>query len=150
MQSYGIGGNEVPAGASEAFAAIPENRTLLIEKLTDETPLKPVIVRDLKSTDEVFRYYKPGVRVEFESREGWPKYEELRFGHLKDFEVEGITNQSAFLQQLTGERDEYQKIIRKVRSDKVLESVVADPEKRRALLQALRAMIRELHHADRK
>ena len=34
--NYGIGGNEVKTDASEAFADIPQNRTLMAEKLTKE------------------------------------------------------------------------------------------------------------------
>ena len=30
MQTYGIGGTEVPSDASEAFADIPKNRTLIV------------------------------------------------------------------------------------------------------------------------
>ena len=46
MLEYGIGGTEVKGDASEAFAEIPQNRTLLCEKLTDEPPVKPQIIGD--------------------------------------------------------------------------------------------------------
>ncbi len=54
MQEYGIGGTEVKGDASEAFVEIPQNRTLFIEKLTNEAPVKPQMTEGLKTVDEVF------------------------------------------------------------------------------------------------
>ncbi len=36
MYNYGIGGNEVKKDLNDSIANIPSNRTLLIQKLTDE------------------------------------------------------------------------------------------------------------------
>ena len=47
--NYGIGGNEVKTDASEAFADIPQNRTLMAEKLTKDSPVKPEIVQGLQT-----------------------------------------------------------------------------------------------------
>ena len=43
--TYGIGGNEVKSDAAEAIQDIPQNRTLFVEKLTQDQPLKPEIGR---------------------------------------------------------------------------------------------------------
>ena len=65
MFNYGIGGNEVKGDASEAFADIQQNRTLMIEKLTDNAPVKPQIVEGLTNVEAVFEHFKPNVDVEF-------------------------------------------------------------------------------------
>ena len=44
---YEIGGNEIKVDASEGIADIPENRTLLIEKLTADDPVNPEVVQNL-------------------------------------------------------------------------------------------------------
>ena len=49
MFNYDIGGQERKIEVSEGIADIPQNRTLLIEKFTDESPLSPQIIPDLKS-----------------------------------------------------------------------------------------------------
>ena len=62
--NYGIGGNEVKTDASEAFADIPQNRTLMAEKLTKDAPVKPEIVHGLQTVEQVFAHYKPNISVE--------------------------------------------------------------------------------------
>ena len=44
IYDYGIGGNEVNVDANESIADIPSNRTLLVQKLTDEAPVSPEAV----------------------------------------------------------------------------------------------------------
>ena len=106
MNSYGIGGNEVPQDANESITDIPENRTLLIEKLTDDPAISPEVVEGLKTVEEVFDHYKPTVDVEFKDKQGQFKNEELKFNNLGDFGKEGLSRQSEFLKELTAERDE--------------------------------------------
>ena len=57
METYGIGGTEVPGDASEAISEISQNRTLLIEQLTADAPFKPEIVEGLSSIDDVFNHF---------------------------------------------------------------------------------------------
>lgn len=150
MQTYGIGGNEVPSDESEAIANIAQNKTLLIEKLTDKAPVKPEIKEGLKTIDEVFESYKPQVSMEFETAAGTSKKEDLKFRSLGDFGINGITNQSPFLQDLKTEKDEFQKIIKQLKSNKVLRSVIADPEKKQAFLEAIQVMMKELNDSNVK
>jgi predicted component of type VI protein secretion system len=150
MQTYGIGGNEVPTDANEALADIPKNRTLLVEKLTDKAPVKPEITQGLKTIDEVFQHFKPQVSVELQSLDGVSKKEELKFSSLGDFGANGITKQSPYLQNLKTQKDEFQKIIKQLRSNKVMRSIVADPEKSQAMLKAIQVMIKELNKTDIK
>ncbi|MCG8697422.1 MAG: hypothetical protein MI922_05160, partial [Bacteroidales bacterium] len=122
MSTYGIGGNEVKQDASEAIHEIPQNKTLVVEKLSSTTPVKPEIVSGLKTVEEVFDHFKPKIDVEFEGTEGEPVKEEIGFNNLGDFGLKGITHKSQFLQQLTHESEEYRKLIKQLKTNKILKA----------------------------
>ena len=94
--TYGIGGTEVRQDANEAFQEIPQNRTLMVEQLTADPPVKPEFVEGLKTVEEVFQHFAPTIDVDFEDAEGSTKQETLSFRHLGDFGPKGITQQSQF------------------------------------------------------
>lgn len=148
MNTYGIGGNEVPQDANEAITDIPENRTLLIEKLTGDPAISPEVVEGLKTIEEVFEHFEPKVEMEFKDKEGQFAKEELTFRNLGDFGTEGLSRQSSFLKNLTAERDEYQKIIKHMKSNKVLREVISDPDQKEAFLTAIQALIQELEQTN--
>ncbi len=147
MFNYGIGGQEVPKDASEGISEIPMNRTLMIEKLTADDAIKPQITEGLKTIDEVFSNYKPQVNVEFQKEDGSNQEENLNFSNLGDFGAKGITNQSSFLKDLDLKKSEYAKIIKQLKSNKVLKSVLDNPENKAAFIQALAAMAQEIDDA---
>jgi hypothetical protein len=142
--NYGIGGNEVKTDASEAFADIPQNRTLMAEKLTKDAPVKPQIVHGLQTIEQVFANYKPTVEVDFEDSDGVSKKETLHFSGLQDFGMKGITEQSEFLKDNATQKDEYLKIIKQLKSNKILKTALADPDAKSALLDAIYGMMTEL------
>lgn len=143
-EKYSIGGSVRETEASEAFADIPQNRVLLAEKLTQNTPPKPVIVQGLTNVEAVFEHFKPNVEVEFETEEGSLKKEALYFKNMGDFGVKGITSQSNHLGNLTMKREQYQKIIRQLKSNKSLKTVLSSSETKAAMVAALQALINEL------
>lgn len=147
MFNYGIGGTEVPKDASEGIADIPQNRTLVIEKLTDSPPVKPQMVYDLKTVDEVFAHFKPTVDVEFEKEDGSNANEALHFSNLGDFGTRGITTQSNFLQDLNQKQEQYLKIVKQLKSNKSLKNVIENPDMKAAFLGALNALIQEIDDA---
>ncbi|WP_452222692.1 hypothetical protein [Lacinutrix chionoecetis] len=142
--TYGIGGNEVKTDAAEAIQDIPQNRTLLVEKLTQDQPIKPEIVKGLKTIDDVFEHYKPNVEVEFENAEGVGKKETLNFKGLGDYGAIGITKQSKFLKELSVEKDQYVKIAKQLKTNKILRSALEDPEAKQALMDSIRALLTEI------
>lgn len=147
MFNYGIGGQEVPKDASEGIAEIPMNRTLMIEKLTADDPVKPQITEGLKTIEEVFANYKPQVNVEFQKEDGSSQEEKLNFSNLGDFGSKGITNQSTFLRDLDLKKNEFAKIIKQLKSNKVLKTVLDNPDCKAAFIQALQAMAQEIDDA---
>lgn len=147
--NYGIGGNEVPSDANEAIQEIPQNRTLFVEKLTQDQPVKPEIVKGLKTIDDVFEHFKPEVGVDFEDVDGVERKEALNFNNLGDFGAKGITKQSNFLKNLNTEKDQYLKIIKQLKTNKILKTALESPEAKEALLESIRALLTEIEE-DKK
>src|SRR5262245_26234311 len=128
VEKYSIGGVVAENEAFEAFADIPQNRVLLAEKLTANAPVKPEIVEGLTTVEQVFEHFKPNVEMSFETEEGATRREVLRFGNLGDFGVKGITAQSGFLSDLMMKKEQYQKIIKQLKTNKLLKQVLQDAD----------------------
>lgn len=143
--TYGIGGTEVRQDTSEAIHEISQNKTLIIQKLTDSTPVKPEIIEGLKTVEEVFQQFKPKIEVEYEDSEGGSINEEIKFENLGDFGLKGITNKSKFLQELTAESDQYKKLIKQLKSNKILKTALSDGDAKGALISAIKGLINELN-----
>jgi hypothetical protein len=148
MYNYGIGGNEVKVDASEAISEIANNKTMLIQKLTVNDPPKPEAVFDLKTVEDVFAHYKPEVEVEFETKEGANKTEKFQFANLGDFGAKKIIEHSNFMTELNTEVDQYSRISKQFKSNKVLQSIASNPETKQALAEALAALLHELNAQD--
>lgn len=145
MYNYGIGGQERKLdNAQEAISDIPLNRTLLVQKLTAAPPLRAEIVDGLRTPEAVFAHFKPEIEVQFEDEEGTVIPETLQFSNLGDFGKKGIINQSDFLQDLNTQADDLQKLLRQLKSNKILRSALETPETKAAFLAAIQAMINEL------
>lgn len=147
IEPYGIGGTEVKTDAFEAFADIPQNRVLLAEKLTYDPPVKPVLVEGLTSVEEVFEHYKPKVDMTFETEEGAMRKETLHFRGIADFGTKGIVAQSEYLGDVSRQELHYQKIIRQLKSNKLLKQALSNAESKEHLVQALQALVQELETA---
>ena len=145
MYNYGIGGNEVKVDASEAVADIANNKTLLALKLTENDPVRPAAVYDLRTVEDVFSHFKPESSVEFETSDGTSKSEKFQFANLGDFGVKKIVENSVFLTNLNTEVDQYTKISKQFKTNKVLNGLVENPETKRALAEALTALLHELN-----
>jgi hypothetical protein len=144
LERYSIGGAVIENEAFEAFADIPQNRVLMAEKLTADTPVKPEIVEGLTTVEDVFGHFKPKVEMDFETEEGTAKKETLRFTNLADFGVKGITAQSSFLGDLTMKSEQYKKIIKQLKTNKLLKAALANADSKQGLIDSLNALIKEL------
>jgi hypothetical protein len=144
MFDYQVGGNAVKIDASEGMADIPMNRSLFVQKLTADDPVRPEAVYDLKTVDEVFEHFKPAVDVEFETQDGSAKEEKISFKTVADFKSSNMIQQSAFLQGLNSEKEEYAKIMKQLKTNKLVKSVTENPELKEAFVAALQNLIQEL------
>lgn len=147
MFNYGIGGQEVPRDASEAVGDISQNRTLMVEKLTADAPIKPEVVEGLKTVEEVFQHFKPQQEVEFSKEDGSTINEKLNFQNLGDFGTKGITSQSAFLKDLSVQKDQSLKMVKQLKTNKLLKGVIEDKDAKQAYINSLLALIQEIDDA---
>jgi hypothetical protein len=147
IEPYGIGGTEVKTDAFEAFADIPQNRVLLAEKLTYDAPVKPEIIEGLTNIDDVFEHFKPKVDMAFETADGGMRRETLHFKGLSDFGTKGITAQSEYLSDVHMQEIQYQKIIKQLKSNKLLKQALANAETKEHIIKALQSLILELDTA---
>lgn len=148
LYEYGVGGNEVKIDANEAIAEIPSNRTLLVQKLTDEAPLQPETVYGLETLEDVFERFQPSVNLEFQDQEGNDIPEKLDFKGLSDFSAKKLKENSPFLSQLNIEREQYLKISRLLSSNKALLKSLSDEEARAEMIEVLEASLAELEGAN--
>lgn len=133
-----------PDPVGEGFVEISPNKTLFIQKLTSEDPIRPEIVEDLQTVEQVFDYFKPECNVELDKEDGSTLKENFRFSGLGDFDTKNLTNQSAYLKNLNLENDAYLKIIKQLKSNASLKKVIENPETKEAFVNALKALAAEL------
>ena len=142
--NFGIGANDVKGDASEALNEIPQNRTLIAGKLTPNTPVKPEVIEGLKTVDDLFEHFEPELKIPFEDKNGGTLNETIKFNNLGDFGKKGITNGSLFLKELEIESDQYKKIIKQLKTNKILKSALQDSEAKEALIQTIDTLINEI------
>ena len=142
--NYEIGGNERPVEASEAIGNIPQNRTLFVGKLTDEDPIAPETVEGLKTIDDVYEKFQPNVDVEFETVDGETVKENFKFTNTGDFQVKQMTEHSDFLKGLSLEQEFYEKLVKQLRTNKVLQKALENEESRQGMIEALTKLREEL------
>jgi len=150
MLNYEIGGNEVKPNTSESIADIPENRTLVIEKLTSEDVINPELVTGLGTIEQVFAHFKPQVDVEFQNEEGQDVTETFHFSNVGDFSVKNMTEQSPFLKNLSVQKEFYDNLIKQFRSNKVLQRALENSESKEAFISSLRELLLELDESESK
>lgn len=139
----------MPEPAGEGFVEISPNKTLFIQKLTNEEPNTPQIIEGLQTVEQVFEYFKPNCDVELNKEDGSTMKENFRFAGLGDFDTKNLTNQSAYLRNLSLENDAYLKIIKQLTMNKSLKNVIENPETKSAFINALKALASELEETEK-
>jgi hypothetical protein len=150
MFEYGIGGNVEKIDASEAIADIPHNRTLLVEKLTADDPITPETVGKLETIEDVFEHFKPNVDIAFEDGDGQEVVENFRFKTVADFLVGNMTKNSPFLKGLDNQKAFYNRMIKQLRSNKIMQRALQTPEAKAGFVESLQALLAELESYDVK
>ena len=145
-----IGGEIVKNMGVEAIKDLQENRTMIVQKLTQNPPSRPEIVENLKTIGDVFENYKPAADVKFKDAEGSTVPEELKFKSLADFSLNGLTENSNFLSNLNIQTNTYQQILRELKNNNRLKKVLADEGGKAAMVKVLMAVIKELEENESK
>lgn len=148
--NYGIGGNEVKVDANESIADIPSNRTLLVQKLTDEAPATPECVYGLETVEDVFQRFEPTVDLCHTDAEGNEIKEVMTFKNLGDFGAKKIKENSEFLSKLDIEREQSVKIIRQLTSNRALQKALENPDTKEAIMEAIETSINEILEVQKK
>jgi len=137
-----------PDPVGEGFVEISPNKTLFIQKLTNENPIHPEIIEGLQTVEQVFDYFKPQCDVELDKEDGSTMKENFRFSGLGDFDPKNLTISSSYLNNLNMENDAYLKIIKQLKTNKSLKHVIENPETKNAFVNALKALAAELETTD--
>lgn len=144
MFDYGVGGNEVKVDANEAIHHIQENRSLIVSKLTSDEPFIPEITKGLKTIDDVFKHFQPAISVQHETEDGTIVDEEFRFKSLADFTPKNLTQNSEYLKKQSIEQEQYNKILRQLKNNKILRNVLQNEQTKAALVEVLKDVAKEL------
>ncbi len=144
MYNYGVGGNEIKVDANEAIQEIQENRSLLVSQLTSDESMVPEVVRGLKTIEDIFRHFQPSVSVQHEKEDGSFVDEEFRFQTLGDFTPKSLTQNSQYLQQLSIEQEQYNKILRQLKNNKILRNMLENEQTKAAFVEVLKEVAKEL------
>jgi len=137
-----------PDPVGEGFVEISPNKTLFIQKMTNEDPIKPEIVQDLTTVEEVFDHFKPNCDVELDKEDGSTTKENFRFAGLGDFDVKNLTNQSGYLKNLSFENDTYLRIVKQLKTNKSLKNVIDNADNKAAFINSLKALVAELENSE--
>ena len=140
----GIGGNAVEQEANEGIADIPGNRTLMVNQMTAEEPGVPEIVDHLYTIEDVFKYFDPNIDVNFLDKEGQDVTENFQFSNVGDFSVKSMTQRSPFLNNLSIRKEFYEKVVKQLRSNKVLQRVIANNDTKAAMLIILKELKKQV------
>lgn len=142
--TYGLGGTEVKRQSIEALQEIPQNRTLLVEKLTEFPSVKPQMIKGLKTINQAFEHFAPTTELTFTDSEGVESKETLNFRTVGDFGKRGIINQSEFLKDLDTEKEQYLKVVKQLKTNKILRLALEDADAKQALLDTISGLLEEL------
>ena len=143
----GIGGNAVEQEANEGIADIPGNRTLMVNQMTAEEPGVPEIVDHLYTIEDVFKYFDPNIDVNFLDKEGQDVTENFQFSNVGDFSVKSMTQLSPFLNNLSIRKEFYEKVVKQLRSNKVLQRVIANNDTKAAMLIILKELKKQVEES---
>lgn len=150
IYNYGIGGNEVKIDVNESISDIPSNRTIIVQKLTDEAPVAPECVYGLQTVADVFERFEPSVDLQYTDAEGNESTEIMKFANLGDFEAKKIMEHSDFLSKLDIEREQSVKIARQLTSNRALQKALENPAAKQAIMEVIEASIQEIREAQAK
>lgn len=145
--NIGIGGNAVEQEANEGIADIPGNRTLMVNQMTAEELGVPEIVDHLYTIEDVFKYFDPNIDVNFQDKEGQDVTENFQFSNVGDFSVKSMTQRSPFLNNLSIRKEFYEKVVKQLRSNKVLQRVIANNDTKAAMLIILKELKKQVEES---
>lgn len=139
------------ADAQDGIIEFPQNRTLYVDKFTDNAPNTDEEREGFRpgNLNDVFEHYQPSKEgVALETEEGGSVYEDFEFHQIKDFEDDRLIEQSALLSDKKAKIDAYNAIVRQLQKNKPLRNALKDPASRASLLNVLKSLLAEIESAE--
>jgi Type VI secretion system, VipA, VC_A0107 or Hcp2 len=143
--TYGVGATSMPIETNVALGPLPENKSLFVQKLTNEDPAEPEIVKGLETIESVFDRFQPKIEIDFDNEDGSTTGEEISFQKLTDFGPDKMIAKSNFLNELNAQKDEYTNMHAKLKANTSLQKVLSTPEQKAAFISVLNNLIAELN-----
>lgn len=130
-----------------SLSPISLNKTLYVAKLSDDYSPTPEAVPGLESVEDVMEHFKPEVGVTLYDEEGAPNYETFQFRQMGDFSREGLVEQSEMMRGLDSKINDLRKMDMHLRSNKLLQNALLNPQAKQVVLEMLQQMIDEIEQA---
>jgi Type VI secretion system, VipA, VC_A0107 or Hcp2 len=143
--TYGVGATSMPIETNVALGPLPENKSLFVQKLTNEDPAEPEIVKGLETIEAVFDRFQPKIEIDFDNEDGSTTGEEISFTKLTDFGPDKIIAKSNFLNELNAQKDEFTNMHAKLKANTSLQKVLSTPDQKAAFISVLNNLIAELN-----
>lgn len=132
----------LPANAD--LRDVAHNRTLVALQLSAEAPATPELARGLYDMEAVFARFRPQAAVMLENGEGKQEPASFRFDALEDFSPQSLLRQSALLREQQAAGADCRELQKQLSGNKVLQQVLAQPDMRAAMIEALKSLLGEL------
>ncbi|QQY81746.1 type VI secretion system contractile sheath protein TssC [Tamlana sp. s12] len=110
----------------EGVQELPTNRTFLIHRFTEKTPLLPEIIEDLKTLQDVFSHFKPQISVVLEGLSGEQVNETMVFRNISDFDVSRMAFRSPYLRAISHKINSYFDVLKTLQSQETFKAVTYD------------------------
>jgi predicted component of type VI protein secretion system len=141
---YGVGATSMPIETNVALGPLPQNKTMVVQKLTNDEQPEPELVKGLENMEMVFEKFQPKIEIDFLNEDGSTTGEEIKYNKLTDFQPSSIIAQSPHLTELKSQAEEYNNISTRIKSNASLQKLLSDPDQKDAFLGVLNNLIKEL------
>jgi len=135
MAKFVLGATErVKRDDSVPVELLPSNKVMYAAKLNndEDADVTPVRCNNLK---EVFEKFQPNFDVELETAEGEPVHAEFQMKEMKDFSSKQLIEKNDHLQKTYYSKEIMSDLDKQLKKNNALKKVLADPEKKEALLK---------------
>ena len=138
MAKFILGASErVKRDDSLPVELLPSNKLLYCAKLNNEEDADPTPVR-CNNLKEVFEKFRPGFDVELETADGEQVNADFEIRAMKDFTSKELIEKNEHLQNTYYSKEMMADLDKQLKKNNALKKVLADPEKKAALLAAAR------------
>lgn len=141
---YGVGATSMPIETNVALGPLPQNKTMVVQKLTNEEQPEPELVKGLENMELVFQKFQPKIEIDFANEDGSTTAEEIKYEKLTDFQPASIIAKSPHLTELKAQAEEFNNISSRIKSNASLQKLLSDPNQKEAFLGVLNNLIKEL------